>query len=43
MMENTFKERWYQHQHTFKHENKANSLELSKHVWQLKKSRVINP
>ena len=37
LTENTFKERWNQHKNSFKHENKANSTELSKYVWELKK------
>ena len=37
LTENTFKERWDQHKNSFKHENKANSTELSKYVWELKK------
>ena len=28
---------WNQHKNSFKHENKANSTELSKYVWELKK------
>ena len=37
LTENTFKERWNQHKNSFKHEGKANSTELSKYVWELKK------
>ena len=33
LTENNFKDRWNQNNHTFKHENKANSTELSKHVF----------
>ena len=38
LTENTFKERWNQHKNSFKHEGKANSTELSKYVWELKKN-----
>ena len=31
-----FKTRWRNHQMSFKHENKKNDTELSKHLWQLK-------
>ena len=37
LTENTFKERWNQHRNTFKHENKANSTEVSNYVWELKR------
>ena len=37
LTENTFKERWNQHKNSFKHGGKANSTELSKYVWELKK------
>ena len=40
LTENNFKDRWNQHKHTFKYENKANSIELSKHVWALKKNGI---
>ena len=40
LTENNFKDRWNQHNHTFKHEKKANSTELSKHVWALKKNGI---
>ena len=40
LTENNFKDRWNQHKHTFKYENKANSTELSKHVWALKKNGI---
>ena len=40
LTENTFKERWNQHKHTFKHESKANSTELSKYVWNTKKAGI---
>ena len=41
LTENTFKARWYQHKHTFNHENKANSTELSKHVWELQNQNIV--
>ena len=41
MTEHTFKERWYQHKHTFKYEHKANSTELSKYVWNLQRNNII--
>ena len=31
-----FKDRLYKHRNSFKYESKANSTELSKHVWELK-------
>ena len=37
LTENTFKTRWNQHNFTFRHEDKANSTELSKYVWSLQK------
>ena len=41
--ENSFKDRLYKHRNSFKYESKANSTELSKHVWDLKKQGVTNP
>ena len=43
LTENTFKDRLYKHRNSFKYESKANSTELSKHVWQLKNSGNTNP
>jgi hypothetical protein len=40
LTENTFKERWYQHRNTFKYEHKANSTELSKYIWKLKRDNI---
>ena len=40
LTENTFKERWNQHKYTFRHESKEKSTELSKHVWNLKRSGI---
>ena len=36
LTENQFKTRYYNHKATFTHRNKANSTELSKHIWKLK-------
>ena len=39
LTENSFKDRLYKHRKlSFKYENKANSTELSKHVWDVKNS-----
>ena len=38
LMENSFKDRLYKHRNSFKYESKANSTELSKHVWDVKNS-----
>jgi hypothetical protein len=38
LTENTFKDRFYKHRNSLKPENKANSTELSKHVWDTKRS-----
>ena len=40
LTENSFKERWYQHNNTFKNQQKANSTELSKHIWSLKENNT---
>ena len=40
LTENTFKERWYQHNNTFKNQQKANYTELSKHIWSLKENNT---
>ena len=36
LTENSFKDRYYKHQHSFKHASKINTTELSKLVWKLK-------
>ena len=36
LTEGTFKQRYNQHKHSFKHEKHANTTELSKHIWKLK-------
>ena len=41
--ENSFKDRLYKHRNSFKYENKINSTELSKHIWDLKKKGITNP
>jgi len=38
LTENSFKDRLYKHRNSFKYESKANSTELSKHVWDVKNS-----
>ena len=38
LTELTFKDRFYKHQHSFKHVSKSNSTELSKHIWMLKEN-----
>ena len=38
--ENTFKDRLYKHHNSFKCESKANSTELSKHFWELKRKGI---
>ena len=41
--ENSIKDRIYKHRNSFKYESKANSTELSKYVWDLKKKGIANP
>ena len=38
--ENTFKDRLYKHRNSFKYERKANSTELSKHFWEMKRKDI---
>ena len=38
--DNSFEERLYQHSNTFKNQQKANSTELSKHIWSLKENNT---
>ena len=40
LTKNEFKERFNGHKSTFRHSNKRNSTELSKHVWRLKDSKI---
>ena len=37
LTENTFKQRFNAHKHTFRHTKHENSTELSKYIWQLKR------
>ena len=41
--ENTFKDRFYKHRNSFKYESKANSTELSKHFWEMKRKGIEKP
>ena len=41
--ENTFKDRFYKYRNTFKYESKANSTELSKHFWEMKRKGIEKP
>ena len=43
LTENTFKDRFYKHCNSFKYESKANSTELSKHFWEMKRKGVKKP
>ena len=43
LTENTFKARFYKHCNSFNHESKANSTELSKHFWEIKRKGIKNP
>ena len=38
--ETSFKQRYYNHLTTFKHESNSNTTELSKHIWKLKNSNI---
>ena len=40
LTENTFKDRFYKHRNSFKYESKANSTELSKHFWEMKRKGI---
>ena len=42
LTENTFKDWFYKHRNSFQYENKANSTELSKHFWEMKRHRKTN-
>ena len=37
---NTFKQRWYSHNHSFKHEDKKKSTELSNYIWGLRDNNI---
>ena len=43
LTENTFKDRFYKHRNSFKYESKANSTELSKHFWKMKRKSIKKP
>ena len=43
LTENTFKDRFYKHRNSFKYESKANSTELSKHFWEMKRKGIKKP
>ena len=43
LTENTFKDRFYKHRNSFKYESKANSTELSKHFWEMKRKDIGKP
>ena len=42
LTEHSFKDRLYKHRNSFKYRNKVNSTELSKHIWNLKDSKIEN-
>ena len=43
LTENTFKDRFYKYRNSFKYESKANSTELSKHFWEIKRKGIEKP
>ena len=43
LTENSIKDRIYKHRNSFKYESKANSTELSKYIWDLKKKGINDP
>ena len=43
LTENTFKDRFQKHRNSFKYESKANSTELSKHFWEMKRKGIEKP
>ena len=43
LAENTFKDRFYKHCTSFKYKSKANSTELSKHFWEMKRKGIEKP
>ena len=43
LTENIFKDRFYKHCNSFKYESKANSTELSKHFWEMKRKGIKKP
>ena len=40
LTENTFKERFYKYRNTLNYESKANSTELSKNFWEMKRKGI---
>ena len=43
LTENTLKEQFYKRRNSFKYESKANSTELSKHFWEMKRKGIKKP
>ena len=43
LTDNTFKDRFYKHCNSFKYKGKANSTELSKHLWEMKRKGIKKP
>ena len=43
LTENSIKDRIYKHRNSFKYQNKTNSTELSKYIWDLKKQGITDP
>ena len=43
LTENTLKEQFYKHRSSFKYESKANSTELSKYFWEMKRKGIKKP
>ena len=43
LTENSFKDQFYKHRSSFKYESKANSTELSKHFWEMKRNSIKKP
>ena len=43
LTENTFKDRFYKHRSSFKYGSNANSTELSKHIWEMKRKGIKKP
>ena len=43
LTENTFKDRFYKHRNSFKYKSKGNSIELSKHFWEMKRKCIEKP
>ena len=43
LTENTFKDQFYKHYNSFKYGSKANSRELSKQLWEIKRKGIEKP